>query len=354
MSAITLTQVTKTYGAVTALRPTDLAIRSGEFMTLLGPSGSGKTTLLNIIAGITSASGGEVRFGDVDVTQLPTKERRLGMVFQNYALMPHMSVFDNVAFPLRIRAVGRAEVKKRVMETLALVSMERFAERKPRELSGGQQQRVSIARCLVYRPAIVLMDEPLGALDKKLRTQLQFEIKRLHRELRFTTLYVTHDQEEALSLSDRICLMHDGGIAQLSSPTDMYHQPESVVAADFIGESNLIDAVVTQSGARTVVRAFANTEILVSPSAIEPGARTTVLVRPECVRILRGDDAAPNRLDGIVSDLLFLGDHVRIAVAIGGESRMMVKQSSAVGSQLPRLGDAVAVGWEPESAVLLA
>lgn len=353
MSAITLTRVEKRYGAATALKPTDLSVQEGEFMTLLGPSGSGKTTLLNIVAGITSSTGGQVHFGDVEVSALSTRERNLGMVFQGYALMPHMTVFDNVAFPLQVRGMSRAEIERRVMESLELVSMQAFAGRRPRELSGGQQQRVSIARCLVYRPSIVLMDEPLGALDKKLRAQLQAEIKRLHREVGFTALYVTHDQEEALSLSDRICLMHDGGVVQVSPPAQMYFQPQSILAADFIGESNLFDAVVMHSGAATALQAL-GTQVAGQRSELPAGARVTVLLRPESLRLLRAGDGAPNVAAGTVADRLFLGDHVRITLRMQDGTRLTLKQSSADAAAAPSLEDSVLVGWESDNAILLA
>ena len=235
--------VAKRYGPVVALNAVDLTVRKGEFLTLLGPSGSGKTTLLNVIAGTVAPTTGRLWIGGRDVTDLPSSERRLGMVFQNYALFPHMTIFENVAFPLRVRKLPWTEIKRRVAEALVLVRLPDVGARKPRELSGGQQQRIAIARCLVYNPDLILMDEPLGALDKKLRDQMQLEIKRLHSNLGVTVLYVTHDQEEALVMSDRICLMNAGRIEQLGDPHELYFQPKSVFAADFLGDSNILDAV---------------------------------------------------------------------------------------------------------------
>ena len=225
---IELDGVAKSYGDVHALRRTDLSIAKGEFVTLLGPSGSGKSTLLNLIAGMIAPSAGRIVIDGRDATTLPTNQRGLGMVFQNYALMPHMTVFENIAFPLQVRRLPKAEIRRKVAEALDLIQLGHVADRRPRELSGGQQQRVSLARCIVYNPALILMDEPLGALDKKLREQMQLEIKRLHAELGITMLYVTHDQDEALTMSDRIVLMNGGRIEQQGTPDALYFKPETV------------------------------------------------------------------------------------------------------------------------------
>ncbi|MGL3210590.1 ABC transporter ATP-binding protein [Bradyrhizobium sp. BR 1433] len=227
----------KSYGSAVALDKINLSIATGEFLTLLGPSGSGKTTLLNIVSGMVVPTSGAVLIDGHDVTNIPARDRNLGMVFQNYALMPHMTVFDNVAFPLRMRKFAKKDVERHVMAALDLVRLRDFAQRKPKELSGGQQQRVSIARCLVYKPKLILMDEPLGALDKKLRHQLQFEIKKIHQELGVTILYVTHDQEEALVLSDRICVMNHARVEQVGTPNDLYFRPTNEFVADFLGDS---------------------------------------------------------------------------------------------------------------------
>ena len=224
-------------------RPT-LTSREGEFLTLLGPSGSGKTTLLSLIAGLAHADEGQVLIDGTDVTYSAPYERDIGLVFQNYALFPHMTVEENIAFPLQMRKLGTAEARRKVAEVLEIVRLPHVAKRFPRELSGGQQQRIALARCMVYRPAIILMDEPLGALDKKLREQMQLEIKRIHRELGATVVYVTHDQEEAMTMSDRICLMNAGRIEQLGTPGDLYFRPRSLFVADFLGESNLLPAEV--------------------------------------------------------------------------------------------------------------
>ncbi len=352
MSAITLQGIAKRYAGQAALAPTDLAVESGEFMTLLGASGSGKTTLLNIVAGILAPSAGRVLFGGVDVTDRPARERNLGMVFQNYALMPHLSVFENVAFPLRVRRMTRDEVRRRVMETLSLVAMDTYAERKPKALSGGQQQRVSIARCLVYRPPIVLMDEPLGALDKRLRSQLQGEIKRLHRDIGFTALYVTHDQEEALSLSDRICLMDKGSVVQVSPPADIYHRPNTALTADFVGESNLIDATVVAAGPHGSLRLPAGVEVRATVEQAVAGGGVTLLLRPEAVRLLRGDESEGNVLPGTVRYRGFFGDHVRLQVETAG-TVLTVRHPSLPEAAVPEPGSRVRVGWAVDHALVL-
>src|SRR3569832_656521 len=244
--------LTKRYGSFTALAPTDLEVAEGEFLTLLGPSGSGKTTLLSLIAGLSVPDGGQLRIAGQDATYAAPHERDIGMVFQNYALFPHMTVAENIAFPLKMRRVDSAAAAKRAMEALELVRLPQVATRFPKELSGGQQQRIALARCLVYKPSIVLMDEPLGALDKKLRDHMQLEIKRIHRDTGTTIVYEPHAQEEAMTMSDRICLMNGGRIEQLGTPSDLYFRPRTLFVADFIGESNLLGGQVTSANGAQV------------------------------------------------------------------------------------------------------
>ena len=258
---ILLDKVTKRFGGFLALDDVTLGVKQGEFLTLLGPSGSGKTTILNMICGALLPSEGRLLIDGNDVTDKPARERGLGMVFQNYALLPHMSVFDNVAFPLRVRGWSKQRIGEAVRSVLDRVSLTAFADRKPRQLSGGQQQRVGIARCLVYSPDIILMDEPLGALDKNLRDQMQEEIKSLHLELSTTIIYVTHDQEEALNMSDRICLMQRGRIEQLGTPEQMYFEPRTAFVAEFIGESNLFPG---QMHTPTTIVALAAEEVAIA------------------------------------------------------------------------------------------
>ncbi|OUL95001.1 ABC transporter ATP-binding protein, partial [Paraburkholderia hospita] len=233
--------IAKRYGDSVALEPTDLAVQAGEFLTLLGPSGSGKTTLLQMISGLVAPSAGRIEIDGRDVTHVEPGKRGIGMVFQSYALFPHMSVWDNVAYGLRMRRKSREEVRAAVDDALAMVRMTEYAKRFPKELSGGQQQRIALARCFAYRPSVILLDEPLGALDKKLREHMQAEIRRLHKELGATFVYVTHDQDEALTLSDRICLMNQARIEQVGTPADLYDRPATRFAAGFIGHSNLLE-----------------------------------------------------------------------------------------------------------------
>ncbi len=311
---VRLDQVAKRYGAVAALAGVSLDVRAGEFLTLLGPSGSGKTTLLNMIAGTVGPSAGRVWIDGRDVTDLPTNRRGLGMVFQNYALMPHMTVFDNVAFPLRIRRAPEAEIRQRVDEALAMVRLPDHGKRKPKELSGGQQQRVAIARSLVYRPALILMDEPLGALDKKLRDQMQIEIKQLHAQLGATILYVTHDQQEALVMSDRICLMNGGRIEQLGTPDDLYFRPSTAFAADFLGESNLFDGTVLANTADGVeIELAGGHRIVALPMAgLAAASRVKIMVRPEALAILGPAARADNEVQVVLDEVLFTGSISRI------------------------------------------
>jgi putative spermidine/putrescine transport system ATP-binding protein len=343
---VALEGVAKRYGQVVGLGAIDLSVAAGEFLTLLGPSGSGKTTLLNVVAGMVEPSAGRVRIAGRDVTRLSPAQRQLGMVFQNYALFPHMSVFENVAYPLRVRRLPEAEIRRKVAEALELVRLPDVAARRPKALSGGQQQRISIARCLVYNPALILMDEPLGALDKKLREQMQLEIKRLHATLGITVLYVTHDQEEALVMSDRICLMRAGCIEQLGTPDELYFRPETQYAADFLGESNFLPASVEVHGAglRAVGPAGLAIE-LTAAAGVRAGDRVTVMIRPE--RLVPGDGA--NELGGVVEEVVFVGGTTTIVVRLPDNSRVRSKVLTSGGAQW-RLGDSIRLAFAPDAA----
>ncbi|WP_374667072.1 ABC transporter ATP-binding protein [Ramlibacter sp.] len=349
--AVQFVGVSKRYGESTVLHQLDLSVRRGEFLTLLGPSGSGKSTILNLIAGAISPTTGRVFLDGVDVTDKPSRERGLGMVFQNYALMPHMTVFENVAFPLKVRNWSADQIRAQVAATLDKVGLAKFAQRKPKELSGGQQQRVSIARCLVYSPSIILMDEPLGALDKKLRDQLQGEIKSLHRDIGTTLIYVTHDQEEALNLSDTICLMNHGRVEHLGTPSQLYFEPANRFTADFVGESNILAGTLLEAG---VVQTGAGTALQVHSRHPQPGAKVEVLIRPENIRVLTPGEATneENVVDGEVTQLSFVGGRTRVEVLAAGERLLASRISSREESGI-QPGRKVRLAWSKANSVVL-
>jgi putative spermidine/putrescine transport system ATP-binding protein len=360
MEMVRLERCAKSYGSVTALSEIDLAIPRGEFVTLLGPSGSGKTTLLNLIAGMIAPTSGRIFIGGKDATAMPPSKRDIGMVFQNYALMPHMTVFDNIAFPLRVRKLPRAEIKRKVMDVLDLVQLPEVAGRKPRELSGGQQQRISLARCIVYNPAIILMDEPLGALDKKLREDMQLEIKRLHRELNITMLYVTHDQEEALTMSDRIVLLSRGRVEQAGSPDELYHRPVTTFAANFLGHSNMLEGRVEAVGPPVQISTASGRSFLTQASAeARPGQAINAMVRPENVTIREAAGAAAgetmeNELEGTVSESLNLGGVIRHYVSVAEGRTFVSVELNRPGRPPLEKGTKVRLGWRAIDMRLLA
>lgn len=351
--AIALRGISKMFGPVTALHPVDLDVERGEFLTLLGPSGSGKTTLLNLLAGATEPTTGAILLDGRDITRMPPRERGIGMVFQNYALMPHMTVYENVAYPLRARHEPSKVIRAKVTEALERVGLRGFENRKPRQLSGGQQQRVGIARCIVYSPAIIMMDEPLGALDKNLREQMQGEIKRLHKDLGTTIIYVTHDQEEALNMSDRICLMRMGEIVQLGAPDELYFQPRNRFVAEFIGESNLIGGRMNDDGQMVI----AGTASITIPGDIRgEGADLLVMVRPE--KVLIRDIHEPvaqgsNCLSGHVTSYSFIGGATRVSVKTESGLNMTAKMVSGRANSRPEPGASVRVCWSSSDMVVL-
>ncbi len=349
--------ISKSYGNSVALHTTDFTVRKGEFLSLLGPSGSGKSTILNIIAGAVAPSTGSILLDGKDVSTVPPRERGLGMVFQNYALLPHLNVFDNVAFPLRIRGVAKSEIQQRVRNALERVGLTGYENRKPREMSGGQQQRVGIARCIVYSPSVILMDEPLGALDKKLRDQLQGEIKRLHRDLGTTLVYVTHDQEEALNLSDRVCLMNGGRIAQLGTPDELYFEPVSEFVADFVGESNLLEGVVVSDDTVAINAKWSIKVRSTEGHAI--GSKVKVLVRPEKISVLDdNENAVPgaggaNECTGAISQISFVGGMTRFELTTIDGPTLLVKTISARAAERSPLGRPLTVRWSARDSAVL-
>ncbi len=349
-SKLRVSGLTKAYGAVTALKPTDLDVPAGEFLTLLGPSGSGKTTLLQMICGLTAPSGGRVFIDGRDETDMPVHQRDIGLVFQHYALFPHLTVAENIAFPLRMRGVASGDVGRRTTQALEMVQLGHLSGRFPRELSGGQQQRVALARCFVYQPSVILMDEPLGALDKKLREHMQFEIKRLHRETGATIIYVTHDQEEALALSDRICLMNHAEIEQLGTPEEIYARPRTAFAADFIGLSNIFkgEVVADAAGGARFVTTHGAFRLPPGPSPVAAGHAAALVVRPEHLEL---DPVGENRVSGEISEMVYAGSETRVLVTLAGGESVIVRLAPA--ARVPRLGETVTLGWAPQAAVLV-
>ncbi|WP_197376120.1 ABC transporter ATP-binding protein [Mycolicibacterium baixiangningiae] len=350
-AAIRLRGLTKRYGSVTAVDAIDLDARPGEFLTMLGPSGSGKTTTLNMIAGFVDVTEGELTIDGDDVANLPPNKRNIGMVFQHYALFPHMSVTDNVEYPLRQRGIGKTQRATMVADALRTVGLEHLGRRKPKELSGGQQQRVALARAMVYNPRVLLMDEPLGALDKKLRDTLQLEIKRIHAELGTTFVYVTHDQDEALVLSDRIAVFNDGRIQQVGTPSELYEYPNSLFVAQFLGESSLFEG--TLEGGRV----HTNGRALTATRGDHPDTQNvTVVVRPERIGLHagEGEPAAENAVPGRVIQHIYFGNARKVEVRLTDGTTVLVRES-ATGTLIPvHADDPVWLTFRAQDASVLA
>lgn len=344
-----LNGLSKIYGEAIALNEIDLEVKEGEFLTFLGPSGSGKTTTLNLIAGFLEPSSGSMMLNGTPLEKLRAHERNLGVVFQHYALFPHMTVADNVAYPLKQRKIAKAERERLVAEALEMVRLSQYADRFPKQLSGGQQQRVALARAVVYRPPILLMDEPLGALDKKLREWLQLELRRIHRELGSTFIYVTHDQEEALVLSDRIAVFNEGRIEQIGSAHELYAAPKTLFVAKFIGESSVFKGTMADGMVSVGDLKVAG----VGSVGIDRGA---VVVRPEKLEVTDAADPvlspeATNRVPGTIEDIVFLGSAVKYNVTTAlGEAVVRVSEERALDA---KIGDAVVVAWRTADAVML-
>ena len=341
-------RIEKRYGAVVAVNDVSLDIAPGEFVTLLGPSGSGKTTTLMMLAGFEIPTAGEIYVDDDPIAAVPPYRRNIGMVFQNYALFPHMTVGENIAFPLQMRRMSRAEIASKTGEVLELVGLPGYEGRYPRQLSGGQQQRVAVARALVFNPRVLLMDEPLGALDKQLRERLQLEIKALHEQLGVTIIYVTHDQEEALIMSDRIAVMNEGLIEQFGQPTDLYDEPATRFVADFIGESNFIDGTLTQHDGATACVDVSGFGELRAPARPGYAAGTVVAltVRPEkIVAAENGSAPGMNAVAGVVEDVVFVGEMRRYVVRMPGGQRLVLKAQNRIGVQNFERGDPIRVCW---------
>lgn len=344
---ITVTGVTKTYGKVHALNDVSLQVKSGEFLTLLGPSGSGKTTLLMVLAGFTRPDSGSLKFGDREVIRLAPHLRDVGMTFQSYALFPHMSVAGNVGYPLRLRKRPKREIADRVERALETVQLGGYGARRIDQLSGGQRQRVAVARAIVFEPSILLMDEPLSALDKKLRDQMQIELRQLHETLGMTTVYVTHDQREALTMSDRIAVVNHGRIMQLATPKDLYERPENRFVADFIGESTFLD--VRRDGHDV----YWGDMKLAYSGALPETPDLVLMIRPE--RITLNVQAGANLFPAIVKDLIYQGDSflLRAVLLDGAEITLRDVMRGAWSDKLPEPGQEITLNLAPDDTVLI-
>jgi spermidine/putrescine ABC transporter ATP-binding subunit len=351
MSVVTVTDAVKKYDAVAALDGVTMTFRDGEFFGLLGPSGSGKTTLLRAIAGFVTLDRGQVLIDGQDVGGVPVHARNIGMVFQNYALFPHMSVAENVAFGLEVRGRRREEVAQRVKEALAMVRLGGLELRKPKQLSGGQQQRVALARALVTRPKVLLLDEPLGALDKHLRQEMQVELRRIQRQVGITTIFVTHDQEEALTLSDRIAIFDSGRIIQEGAPMAVYERPVTRFAAGFLGEANFLQGRVTAMEAGGVARVALDTggEASCQLSSGQVGQTVLLALRPEKITLTTGGQAGVNALSGKVLDVVFSGNSTTYRIAVGEQVMTLFRQNLAQGTVAP--GTDVVLSWSPDHLV---
>ncbi|MHB2267243.1 ABC transporter ATP-binding protein [Aliihoeflea sp. PC F10.4] len=342
--------VQKSYdGEVLVVKNLNLDIARGEFLTMLGPSGSGKTTCLMMLAGFENATHGEIRLKGQRIDNVPPHKRDIGMVFQNYALFPHMTVAENLAFPLKVRGVGKAEIADRVKKALDMVKLGHLGGRMPAQLSGGQQQRVAVARALVFEPTLVLMDEPLGALDKNLREQMQYEIKHIHENLGVTVVYVTHDQSEALTMSNRIAVFEDGVIQQLASPADLYERPENAFVAAFIGENNRLPGKIESvNGQDCDVRLDDGSLVRALPVNVSgKGDATTLSLRPERVRI-NPDNGIDNAFDARVEELIYLGDHIRTRVNVCGNDEFIIKVPNSDMKGRLAAGETIRVGWSAQ------
>jgi putative spermidine/putrescine transport system ATP-binding protein len=347
---ISIRDVTKTYGGTAALDKVSLEIASGEFITLLGPSGSGKTTLLMVLAGFIRPDSGEIGFGGRDVTLVPPHKRDVGMVFQNYALFPHMSVAGNLAYPLKLRGVSRSEIKKRVAQALDVVQLAGLGDRQVEQLSGGQRQRVALARAIIFEPRILLMDEPLSALDKKLREQMQIEVRHLHRRLGMTTVYVTHDQREALTMSDRIAVINHGRLCQIDRPQDLYERPDNRFIAEFVGESHFLPVEVRGGAAYLGERQVK----LAAPPRHQATVQYLVL-RPEKLRLVdAADGVGLNVFTGEVKELVYQGESSLLYVALADGQPIAIRQpTGSTHRALPQPGTSITLGLAPGDTIVV-
>ncbi len=344
--------VQKSYdGETLVVKDLNLSVAKGEFLTMLGPSGSGKTTCLMMLAGFETATNGEILLDGRPINSVPPHKRGIGMVFQNYALFPHMTVGENLSFPLEVRGLGKSEREKKIKRALDMVQMGAFASRRPAQLSGGQQQRIALARALVFEPELVLMDEPLGALDKQLREHMQFEITNLAHSLGITTVYVTHDQTEALTMSDNVAVFEDGRIQQLDPPDVLYEEPRNSFVAQFIGENNTLDGVVKEiKGESCLVQLDGGAVIDAKPVNVSKvGERTRVSIRPERVEANKDRlDSDAHLIDAEVLEFIYMGDVFRTRLKVAGNENFIMKTRNAPDQMRHSKGDRIQIGWLPK------
>ena len=343
--------VQKSYdGETLVVKDLNLDIAEGEFVTMLGPSGSGKTTCLMMLAGFETATHGDIELGGRPINNIPPHKRGIGMVFQNYALFPHMTVGENLAFPLDVRKMNQSTINEKVQKVLDMVQMSTFIDRKPAQLSGGQQQRVALARALVFEPELVLMDEPLGALDKQLREHMQYEIKHIHENLGVTVVYVTHDQSEALTMSNRIAVFDDGVIQQLADPVTLYEKPENAFVAQFIGENNRLTGII-ESVSKSVARVKLDSGNFVNAVSVNvegKGSPTLLSVRPERCVVSKKKLANMSMLEGKIEELIYLGDHIRCRMDVAGDKEFIVKVPNTSKQLGLEIGVDLYVGWKTD------
>ena len=351
-SFVKFDKVDKSYdGKVLVVKDLNLDINEGEFITMLGPSGSGKTTCLMMLAGFETPTNGEIYLDSKPISRIPPHKRGIGMVFQNYALFPHLTVYENLAFPLKVRKLSKDDIDKKVDKALSMVSLSGFEKRMPNQLSGGQQQRVAVARSLVFDPQLVLMDEPLGALDKNLRESMQYEIKHIHESIGVTVVYVTHDQSEALTMSSRIAVFNDGKIQQLSTPDKLYEEPVNSFVAEFIGENNTFAGEVTDiSGGKCKVKLNSGGEIISNPISVKSkGEKTKVSLRPERA-IINPEEKMDNKHKGKIEEVIYHGDHARVRLNLLGNKEFILKVPNSSARMDIKPGNEINVGWNSHDA----
>lgn len=355
-ATLQLESLTKRYGEVVAVEAADMSVNSGEFVTFLGPSGSGKTTTLSMVAGFTTPTEGDIRVDGNSTVATPVHKRNIGMVFQNYALFPHLTIADNIAFPLKMRGLAKSVIADKVAAVMAQVRLHGFADRKPKQLSGGQQQRVALARAMVFEPNLILLDEPLGALDANLREEMKIELKQLHQRIGATILFVTHDQEEALTLSDRIAVFNEGKIVQLDTPDELYNSPANPFVADFIGEANQLDGRVVSTDGNRITLDVDGTEIIGLPrdGYEKPGTAASFTLRYERIAIGAAVASCDNAYEAEVEEFLYSGGTTKILFRLNPETTIAARVPQHLLKQKVAAGERIKIGWNASDMLLIA